>query len=108
MMETLAGVAFAALWVLLWLWTPTDFVLWGKKPEYPEPYRPPEAPQPDLSFIGKVGDAHTPLRPVGSVLIDGEQHTARTQGEFIDAGQPVVVLRWAAGELIVEAIGDRR
>jgi hypothetical protein len=39
-------------------------------------------------------------------LIDGEQHTARTQGEFIDAGRPVVVLRWAAGELIVEAIRD--
>ena len=80
-METLAGVAFVILWGLLWLWTPTDLVLWGKKPEYPEPYRPPVAPPPDLSFVGKIGEAHTPLRPVGSVLIDGEQQTKRSLAE---------------------------
>lgn len=57
-------------------------------------------------FCGATGTACTPLRPVGTVEIDRVQHTARTQGEFIDAGQHVVVLRWAAGELIVESVRD--
>ena len=57
-------------------------------------------------YSGAKGTTRTPLRPVGTVEIDREQHTARTQGEFIDAGQPVVVLRWAAGELIVEAVRE--
>ena len=57
-------------------------------------------------FSGATGATRTPLRPVGTVEIDREQHVARTQGEFIDAGQPVVLLRWAAGELIVEAVRE--
>ena len=81
---------------------------------YPDQYKPEPQPPPKedenvantTRYAGLSGAAITPLRPVGSVLIDGEQHTARTQGEFIDAGQPVVVLRWAAGELIVEAVRD--
>jgi len=41
-----------------------------------------------------------------TVRIDEEHHTARTQGEFIDAGQSVVVLRWTAGDLVVEAVRE--
>lgn len=81
---------------------------------YPDQYKPelPPPPEEDVNavnttrYTGRSGATLTPLRPVGTVRIDGEQHTARTQGEFIDAGQPVVVLRWAAGELIVEAVRE--
>lgn len=81
---------------------------------YPDQYKPEPPPPPKedenvantTRYAGLSGAAITPLRPVGSVLIDGEHHTARTQGEFIDAGRPVVVLRWAAGELIVEAVRE--
>lgn len=81
---------------------------------YPDQYKPEPPPPPEvdtnavesLHYAGRSGRAVSPLRPVGTVRIDSEQHTARTQGEFIDVGQLVVVLRWAAGELIVEAVRE--
>lgn len=43
-------------------------------------------------YLGKVGDALTPLRPAGVVEIDGERLEVVTEGEFIAAGSKVRVV----------------
>ncbi len=44
------------------------------------------------SMVGKEGKAQTVLRPSGRVLIDDEIYDAFTRGEYIDAGEEIVVL----------------
>jgi membrane-bound serine protease (ClpP class) len=43
-------------------------------------------------MTGKVGVAHTILRPAGKVLIDGEVYDATTRGEYIEKGQAIEVI----------------
>lgn len=50
---------------------------------------------------GATGVARTPMRPVGRVEIDGATHEAIADDGFIDAGQPVEVLRIEDGTLRV-------
>lgn len=81
---------------------------------YPDEYKPPPEPTPEepqdvvlsREFGGRRGKAFAMLRPVGTVIIDGVRHTARSQGEFISEGREVTVLRVESGELIVEATND--
>ncbi len=44
-------------------------------------------------FVGQSGTALTALRPGGTVVIDGKRVDAISDGEFIESGQPVHVLR---------------
>ncbi|SDJ86554.1 membrane-bound serine protease (ClpP class) [Catalinimonas alkaloidigena] len=46
----------------------------------------------DRSLVGKVGEAHTVLRPSGKIRIDGNLYDAYTRGEYIDRDQPIVVI----------------
>lgn len=50
---------------------------------------------------GSTGVARTPMRPVGRVEIDGATHEAIADGGFIEAGQPIEVLRVEDGSLRV-------
>ncbi len=43
-------------------------------------------------YLGKVGQAVTPLRPTGVVEIDGERIEVVTEGEFIASGSEVRVV----------------
>lgn len=43
--------------------------------------------------VGAIGRALSPMSPSGSVEIDGVRHDARSDGQFIDAGSAVIVLR---------------
>jgi membrane-bound serine protease (ClpP class) len=45
------------------------------------------------TFAGQVGEAATPLRPSGTVTISGRRMDAVTDGEFIEAGSMVRVVR---------------
>ena len=45
------------------------------------------------SLSGQTGNALTPLRPSGTVLIAGNRVDALTGGEFIEAGTPIRVVR---------------
>jgi membrane-bound serine protease (ClpP class) len=45
------------------------------------------------ALIGKIGITDTNLSPAGTVLIDGEIYEAKTDGEFIEAGRGVRVIR---------------
>lgn len=53
-------------------------------------------------LVGKVGIAHTVLRPSGSVEIDGELYDAMADYGLIDKGTKVKVVRYETGQLHVE------
>ena len=50
---------------------------------------------------GTVGRTISPLRPSGKVDIGGVNHEARSAGEWVDAGRPVIVVRTDAFNLVV-------
>lgn len=51
--------------------------------------------------VGARGEAYTILRPGGKVLIDGKIYDAFTRGEYIEQGEPIVVLETEASTLKV-------
>ena len=56
----------------------------------------------DLSrYAGQTGKAHTPLRPAGIAEIGGARLNVVTEGDYIDAGAPVRVLRVEGNKIIV-------
>ncbi|MEE4364799.1 MAG: NfeD family protein [Desulfotignum sp.] len=60
---------------------------------------------PDLvSWKGKKGEAITDLRPSGTVMIEGKRLDAVTDGEYVDAGTPVVVTLVSGNRIVVEKI----
>lgn len=60
------------------------------------------APPVDMSrWVGRRGTALSPLRPAGVVEIDGQRLDATTQGEFVEAGSEVEVLRADGLTLVV-------
>ncbi|SNR98331.1 membrane-bound serine protease (ClpP class) [Belliella buryatensis] len=44
------------------------------------------------SLLGKAGVAHTRLMPSGKVVIEDEVYDAYSRGEFIDKGEPIIVI----------------
>ena len=52
-------------------------------------------------LVGKKGIAYTTLRPAGIAKIDGNLVDVVTEGDFIDAGSPIVMLRVLGGRNIV-------
>jgi membrane-bound serine protease (ClpP class) len=44
------------------------------------------------TLLGKVGVVHSRLRPSGRIEIDGDLYDASSRGEFIDQGEPIVVI----------------
>jgi membrane-bound ClpP family serine protease len=60
---------------------------------------------PDLvSWKGKQGEAITDLRPSGTVIIEGKRLDAVTDGEYVDAGTPVVVTLVSGNRIVVDKI----
>ena len=56
----------------------------------------------NMELAGKKGNAATPLKPSGKVEIDGERYDAYTNGEWIEKGDEVIVLRAKGISLIVQ------
>lgn len=52
--------------------------------------------------VGTMGTAHTILRPGGKVLIDDQVFDAFTRGEYIEKGEPVIVIGTEASTLKVK------
>jgi membrane-bound serine protease (ClpP class) len=46
----------------------------------------------EVSFIGKKGIAYTVLRPSGKISIDRNIYDAYTRGDYINKGDPIVVI----------------
>ncbi|HKK99827.1 MAG TPA: NfeD family protein [Desulfotignum sp.] len=60
---------------------------------------------PDLvSWKGKQGEVITDLRPSGTVMIEGKRLDAVTDGEYMDAGTPVVVTQVSGNRIVVDKI----
>ncbi len=79
------------------------FVL-GKPPENRESIvTAPSAGTTGESVVGRVGTAATELRPAGLILLDGERLDAVTDGEYVERGTEVRVVRLEGNRIIVEA-----
>ena len=64
------------------------------------------AANPELErLVNREGEALTPLRPSGSVEIDDRPVDVVTDGEYVEAGARVRVVRVEGGRVVVERIG---
>ena len=52
-------------------------------------------------FIGKTGAALTPLRPAGIADLDGVRLNVVTEGDYIERGAPVRVVRVTGNRIVV-------
>lgn len=57
-----------------------------------------------IHWEGKRGTARSVLRPAGKVEIDGTVLDAVTQGDFVEAGKPVVVVRAESNRVVVREV----
>ncbi len=55
------------------------------------------------SLIGRTGTTETPLRPAGMIRINGRRLSALAEGELIDAGQEVTIVRINGSDVLVRA-----
>jgi membrane-bound ClpP family serine protease len=52
-------------------------------------------------FVGKTGVALTPLRPAGITEVDGVRLDVVTQGEFVEKGKEIEIIKVEGGRIIV-------
>ena len=57
-------------------------------------------------YIGKEGVTTTMLRPSGIARIDGERLDVITDGEFVEKGMKVRVVKAAAGRIVVSEVSE--
>lgn len=55
-------------------------------------------------LVGRTGRCHTPLRPCGTVVIDGKRYDVVTRGEMISAHREVRVVEVAGNRIVVEDV----
>jgi membrane-bound serine protease (ClpP class) len=91
-----ASLAHAAIYPAPALWAPAGV---GTGLAAGEGYA--SAPETDRSWLGKSGTAHTPLRPAGIADFDGERVDVVSDGEFIDSGSPIAVVRVDGNRIVV-------
>lgn len=63
------------------------------------------APESDRRWLGKHGTADSPLRPAGIADLGGERVDVVSQGEWIDAGAPIEVIRVEGNRIVVRRTG---
>lgn len=66
------------------------------------------APEADRRWLGKRGIAASTLRPAGIAHFDHERVDVITEGEFIEAGDPIEVLRVEGNRIVVRRIEQDR
>ncbi len=59
------------------------------------------APESDRLWLGKRGTAVSLLRPAGIAHLDGERVDVVSDGEFIEAGEPIEVIRVDGNRIVV-------
>jgi len=62
------------------------------------------APESDRRWLGKKGRASSALRPAGIAEIEGERVDVVSDGELIDAGQPIEVTRVDGNRIVVRQV----
>ena len=61
-------------------------------------------PESDRRWLGKGGTTVSPLRPAGIADLDGERVDVVSQGEWIDAGSPIEVIRVEGNRIVVRQV----
>lgn len=59
------------------------------------------APESDALWLGKTGRASSPLRPAGIAVIEGKRVDVVSEGDLIDAGELVKVIRVDGNRVVV-------
>ncbi|MGH2522656.1 MAG: NfeD family protein [Anaerolineales bacterium] len=59
------------------------------------------APERDRRWLGQRGTATSPLRPAGLADLEGERVDVVSEGEFIEAGEPIEVIRVDGNRIVV-------
>lgn len=62
------------------------------------------APETDARLMGRQGVASSPLHPAGIALIDGVRVDVVSNGEAIDSGEAIVVVRVDGNRVVVEQL----
>ena len=62
------------------------------------------APETDRAWLGKRGTSASPLRPAGIADIEGERVDVVSDGDFIDAGDPITVVRVDGNRIVVRRL----
>jgi membrane-bound serine protease (ClpP class) len=62
------------------------------------------APETDRAWLGKRGTTASPLRPAGIADIEGERVDVVSEGKFIDAGNPITVVRVDGNRIVVRRL----
>jgi len=57
-------------------------------------------------LVGMSGETYTYLRPAGIALINDRRLDVVTQGEMVDKGRPVRVIKVEGNRIVVEAIAE--
>jgi membrane-bound serine protease (ClpP class) len=57
-----------------------------------------------LAAVGETGQAASDLRPSGKVLIEDRLIDVITEGDYVDAGTPIEVLRVEGNRVLVRKI----
>ena len=61
--------------------------------------------KPDPNLIGTEGVAHSMLRPAGIALLNGKRTDVTTEGDFIEKGERIKVIKVDGMKVVVEKIG---
>jgi membrane-bound serine protease (ClpP class) len=59
------------------------------------------APESDRRWLGKCGTTMSPLRPAGVAHLDGERVDVVSEGEFLEAGESIEVIRVDGNRIVV-------
>jgi membrane-bound serine protease (ClpP class) len=62
------------------------------------------APETDRAWLGKRGTAVSALRPAGIADIEGERVDVVSDGEFVEAGSPLLVVRVDGNRIVVRRL----
>lgn len=62
------------------------------------------APAMDRAWLGKRGTAASTLRPAGIADVEGERVDVVSDGEFIEAGEPITVVRVEGNRIVVRRL----
>ena len=57
-------------------------------------------------LLGKVGYVVTPLRPIGTVMIENEKVDASSEGGFVDQGMKVEVIEADGMRIVVRVLQE--
>ncbi len=60
----------------------------------------------DQTLVGVEGEAYTPLRPVGTVILRGERVQAVTNGTYVSKGAVVRVIEVHGNRVVVEQVAE--